>query len=142
MPTRMAGQPASNRRGLVGCVVVHDQMDVEVVGDLGFESAQELEELPAAMTREALSDDCAGGDVEGAVATHSQFDHIGSHHEFGERAVHPSEARYLAEPDREAVLIEPYATPETFSALPPGGFGGRTYAVLPAPASGEAGGPT
>ena len=55
MPTRMAGQPASNRRRLVGGVVVHDQMDVEVVGDLGFESAQELEELPAAMTREALS---------------------------------------------------------------------------------------
>ena len=33
----------------MGCVVVHHQMDVEVVGDLGFESAQELEELPAAV---------------------------------------------------------------------------------------------
>ena len=27
-----------------------------------------------------------------AVATHSHFDHIGSHHEFDERAAHPSEA--------------------------------------------------
>ena len=74
MPARMAGQPASHRRRLVGCVVVHDQMDVEVVGDLGFESAQEPEELAAAVTREALSDDLAGGDVQrreergGAVA--------------------------------------------------------------------------
>ena len=70
-----------------------------------------------------------------AVATHSHFDHIGSHHEFGERAVHPSEARYLEQPDREAVLIEPYATTEMFSAFPPGGFDRRTYAVLPAPAT-------
>ena len=70
-----------------------------------------------------------------AVATHSHFDHIGSHHEFGERAVHPSEAQYLAEPDREAVLIDPYATTEMFSALPPGGFHRRTYIVLPAPAT-------
>ena len=72
----MAGQPASNRRGLVGCVVVHDQMDVEVVGDLGFESAQELEELPAAMTREALSDDCAGGDVEGGEQRGGPVAHV------------------------------------------------------------------
>ena len=36
--------------------------------------------------------------------------------------MHPSEARYLAEPDREAVLIEPYATAGMFSALSPGGF--------------------
>ena len=70
-----------------------------------------------------------------AVATHSHFDHIGSHHEFCERAVHPSEAQYLAEPDREAVLIEPYATTEMFNALPPGGFDRRAYAVLPAPAT-------
>ena len=49
--------------------------------------------------------------------------------------MHPSEARYLAEPDREALLIEPYATTEMFSALPPGGFDRRIYAVLPAPAT-------
>ena len=70
-----------------------------------------------------------------AVATHSHFDHIGSHHEFGERAAHPSEAGYLAEPDREAVLIEPYATTEMLSALPPGGFERRSYTIIPAPAT-------
>ena len=65
MPARMAGQPTLDGRGLVGRVIVHHQMDVEVVGDPGFESAQEFEELPAAVTREALPDDLAGGDVQG-----------------------------------------------------------------------------
>ena len=70
-----------------------------------------------------------------AVATHSHFDHIGSHHEFSERAVHPSEARILKEPERKAILIEPYATTEMFNALPPGGFEQERYEVLPAPAT-------
>ena len=70
-----------------------------------------------------------------AVATHSHFDHIGSHHEFSERAAHPSEAPYLEVPDRKAILIEPYATTEMFSALPPGGYDQSKYEVLPAPAT-------
>ena len=76
MPARMAGQPASHRRRLVGCVVVHDQMDVEVVGDLGFESAPELKELAAAVTRKALSDDLAGGDVEGGEQRGGAVAHV------------------------------------------------------------------
>lgn len=70
-----------------------------------------------------------------AVATHSHFDHIGSHHEFSKRAVRPSEACYLKEPDRNAILIEPYATTEMFSALRPGEFEPERYEVLPAPAT-------
>ena len=45
------------------------------------------------------------------------------------------EAPYLAEPDRRAILIDPYATTGMFSALPPGGFDQGTYDVLPAPAT-------
>ena len=36
-----------------------------------------------------------------AVATHTHWDHIGSHHEFAERAVHPLEAAMLASPTRQ-----------------------------------------
>ena len=79
---------------------------------------------------------CLGERPVLAVATHRHFDHIGLHHEFGERAVHPSEARYLVESDRETVLIEPYATTEMFSALPPGAFDRWTNAVLPVPTTG------
>ena len=70
-----------------------------------------------------------------AVATHCHFDHIGSHHEFEERAIHPLEAQYLAAPERDAILIDPFATTEMFSALPPGGFDPAHYEILPAPAT-------
>ncbi len=70
-----------------------------------------------------------------ALATHCHFDHIGSHHEFMERAIHPLEAPWLAAPDREAILLDPYATAEMFTALPPGGFEAAKYEILPAPAT-------
>ncbi len=65
VPTRVPGQPALHGRGLVGGVVVHDQMDLEIVRDVALDHPQELKELPAAVPREALSDDGANGDVEG-----------------------------------------------------------------------------
>ena len=64
MPAGMPGQPALDGRGLVGGVVVHHQVDVEVVGNPGFESTQELEGLPAAVARKTLPDNLAGGDVQ------------------------------------------------------------------------------
>ena len=60
----------------MGCVVVHDQMDVELVGDLGFERAQELEELPAAVAWEALADDLSGGDVQGCEERGGPVAHV------------------------------------------------------------------
>ena len=51
----------------------------------------------------------------------------------GDRAAHPSEAPYLAAPDRKAILIEPYATENMFTALPPSGFDQGRYEILPAP---------
>ena len=45
-------------------VLSHRQMDIELAGDLGFKRAQELEELPAAVARQALGNEPAGGDVQ------------------------------------------------------------------------------
>ena len=42
-------EPISNHRRLVGAVVVHDQMDVEVPRDGGIDGVQELPELRRAM---------------------------------------------------------------------------------------------
>ncbi len=39
-----------------------------------------------------------------ALATHSHFDHVGSHHEFSERLVHEAEADIMANPTRENSL--------------------------------------
>ncbi len=70
-----------------------------------------------------------------AVASHSHFDHIGSHHEFAERAVHGAEAEVMANPGRAATLADLYVSEAMFTALPPGGFSAETYRVTPAPAT-------
>src|SRR5215467_12933643 len=43
-----------------------------------------------------------------AVASHTHFDHIGTHHEFAERAVHPDEADILARPTRANTAADYY----------------------------------
>jgi len=68
-----------------------------------------------------------------AVATHSHFDHIGSHHEFAERLAHPAEAAILARPSRAATLLEHYADEGTITALPDADFAIAAYAIAPAP---------
>ncbi len=68
-----------------------------------------------------------------AVASHTHFDHIGSHHEFPDRAVHAAEAKFLADPRNEWTLADKYATGEMFIA-PPGGWETSRYAIKPAPA--------
>ena len=70
-----------------------------------------------------------------AVASHSHFDHIGSHHEFAERAVHAAEAEIMANPGRAESLADIYVTDAMFSALPPGGYSSEAYEVTPAPAT-------
>jgi glyoxylase-like metal-dependent hydrolase (beta-lactamase superfamily II) len=68
-----------------------------------------------------------------AVASHTHFDHIGNHHEFGERACHASEAAILAAPTNAATLATRYAKLAMFDRLPPDGFAESEYAVRPAP---------
>jgi glyoxylase-like metal-dependent hydrolase (beta-lactamase superfamily II) len=48
------------------------------------------------------------------VASHTHFDHIGSHHEFADRCVHAAEADILADPRNEWTLADLYANDEMF----------------------------
>ena len=64
MPSRPRAQPFSDRLGLVGGVIVHDQVDVEIGRDIAFDLAQEAQELASAMAGIAAPDDLAGGGVE------------------------------------------------------------------------------
>jgi glyoxylase-like metal-dependent hydrolase (beta-lactamase superfamily II) len=68
-----------------------------------------------------------------AVATHTHFDHIGSHHEFAERLVHGAEAELMTSPTRKATLADRYVSDDIFTALPPGRFRAEAYEVTPAP---------
>lgn len=68
------------------------------------------------------------------VASHSHFDHIGSHHEFSDRRIHRNESDILASPDRMRTLAERYADERMFDALPEG-WVSRDYRIVPAPAT-------
>src|SRR5678815_4744769 len=45
--SRVAGEPGLDRRRLVGAVVVHDEVDIQLGRNVGFDGAQELQELGA-----------------------------------------------------------------------------------------------
>jgi glyoxylase-like metal-dependent hydrolase (beta-lactamase superfamily II) len=68
-----------------------------------------------------------------AVATHTHFDHIGSHHEFRYRAVHAEEADTMSRPTRANTLAEGYVTDGLVTALPNERYSPSTYEVVPAP---------
>jgi glyoxylase-like metal-dependent hydrolase (beta-lactamase superfamily II) len=71
-----------------------------------------------------------------AVASHTHFDHIGTHHEFAERAVHPDEAEILALPTRANTVADHYvANNDIFTQLPPGDWDPHRYEIPPAPAT-------
>ena len=64
MPSRSRAEPLSDRRRLVGGVVVHDQAHFEFGRDIALDLAQEAQELASAMTRIATPDDLAGRCVQ------------------------------------------------------------------------------
>ena len=64
-----------------------------------------------------------------ALATHTHFDHIGGHHEFSERAVHPAEADVLSFPSRYNTVIDTCVTEDTFHAFPNDEFDPERYFV-------------
>ncbi len=68
-----------------------------------------------------------------AVATHTHFDHIGAHHEFAERAVHPAEADILARPTLGNTYLGKYADHDMLTALPASTFDLRRHAIAAAP---------
>lgn len=68
-----------------------------------------------------------------AVASHTHFDHIGTHHEFADRAVHPDEANILAQPTRANTAADYYvANNDIFTQLPPGNWEPLRYEIPPA----------
>lgn len=75
MKPRVFGEPIADGRRLVGAVVVHDQMNVEIRGSVGVDGVEELAELNGAMAHVRLADDFPGFDVQrseerdGAVST-------------------------------------------------------------------------
>lgn len=70
-----------------------------------------------------------------AVASHTHFDHIGCHHEFGCRLCHGAEAHLMRAPTRENTLAGKYVTDDIFTTLPPEPYASSHYTVPAAPAT-------
>src|SRR5579862_5190893 len=64
MPARPFDQPVTHQRRLMGRVVVHHQMHVEITWYRNLNFVQEPTELHRAMTGVALANYPAGGDVQ------------------------------------------------------------------------------
>ena len=64
VPVRAFGEPGADRLRLVGGVIVHHQMHVEIARNLGVDGAQELQELPGTVALVAAADHLAGRHVE------------------------------------------------------------------------------
>jgi hypothetical protein len=56
--------PSPDHGRLVGALVVRREMDIHLRRHVGFDGAQELQELSAAVSTGQLTDDLAGGDVQ------------------------------------------------------------------------------
>ena len=61
---RSGREPGPHFRMLVGRIVVHDEMGVEIGRDHGVDMLQEVQELLVAMTLSALCDHLTVGDIE------------------------------------------------------------------------------
>ena len=64
MIVRSARQPGPDRRRFMGGVVVHDDVDVEAIGNVSVDSLEEVQKFGRAVPLVAFADDEAGGDVE------------------------------------------------------------------------------
>ena len=65
MNARMLGQPSLHGLGLVGGVIVHDQMKIEMPGCVALNDPEEAQELLGPMPRQALADHLAGLHIQG-----------------------------------------------------------------------------
>ena len=64
MEAGVAGKPVPDGRRLMGAIVVHHEMHIEILRNGCFDGAKEFQKFSAAMATMQLTNDLAGGDVE------------------------------------------------------------------------------
>jgi hypothetical protein len=65
MKTRMPFEPPLERWTLMGSVVIHDEVQVQLSGGLAINLVQKADKLPAAMPWQALANDLAVQQAQG-----------------------------------------------------------------------------
>ena len=126
MPARTPGEPVADRLRLVGRVVVHDDVDLEVGRHVGLDVIQELAELRAAVAPVALSDDLACGDVKGCeqrggalalVVMGAPLDLAGPQRQQGLGAIQGLNLRLLVHAENHGVLRRVHVQPDDVARL-------------------------
>ena len=64
VPVRSLDQPVADGRRLVGSIVVHDEMNIDIGGDVRFDLVEKATELGRSVPGETFADDPPGGDIE------------------------------------------------------------------------------
>src|SRR5262245_9383462 len=95
MIMRPAGEPRLDLGGLVGGVVVHDDMDIEPFRDLSIDLFEEVQELGGPVALVAFADDEPRGDIECGKQRGRTVPHVAVRATFG-YARHHRQDRLLA----------------------------------------------
>src|SRR6201987_4045360 len=64
VPTRPRGETVANELGLVGSGIINDEMDIEIVRDIGLDGVEKLAKLLRPMATEAPADDFTDLDIQ------------------------------------------------------------------------------
>lgn len=105
-----ARQPSLDHRRFVRGVIVHDDMDIETVGDITVDLLEEIEKLGRSMALVAFADNGAGGDIERGeqrgrpvpdIGGGTSLGHAGHHRQDGLLAVERLDLRLLIDAQDE-----------------------------------------
>src|ERR1700746_2811208 len=143
------GKPVPDRRSLVGAVVVHDDMDVEIRREVGFHVIEELAELHRAMPAMGLADNVGGLDLQSSkqrggavppVVMGAALDLPGTHGQQRLGAVERLNLRFFVEAQHQGVLgrfdVQPHDVPnfsisrgsgDSLKVVPRGGWRPKAF---------------
>ena len=101
-----ASEPSFDLGSFVGCVVIHDDMDIEAMRDLSINLFEEVQELGRPVTFVAFADDKPRGDVERGKQRCRTMPHIAVRATFGYARRHRQYRLFAIERLDLALLID------------------------------------
>src|SRR5258708_503306 len=126
VPARPFGEPIADQRGLMGGVIVPDEMNLKSLGDIGLDLREELSKLARPMTAITLSDHVARRDVEGSkergcamalVVMAAPGNLAGSHRQHGLAAIQRLDLAFLVDAEHDRMLGWRHVEPDDIAHL-------------------------
>jgi hypothetical protein len=75
MPAEPFGEPVADQFGLMARRIVHDDVNVEIGGDMLFNGVKEAAEFPRPVARHAFADDGSGRGRQRARSSGATYNH-------------------------------------------------------------------